>query len=81
MKSIFFLDSMLTPKLITFIYWISILAAIIAGGGMIANGTEMQAGMGVAVLFGVPILVRLWCELWVVIFKIHENLKKIADKT
>lgn len=78
--SIFLLDAMLTPKIITLIYWLGSLICIAYGVAMIGGATDKSAALGFAVLFGGVIGMRLWCELWVVIFKIHQNLKKIADK-
>lgn len=80
-KSAFFFDSMLTPKIITFIYWLMLLGVVISGiyvmflpyvGGFLK-------GLGI-LIFGV-IGVRIWCELLIVIFKINENAHRIAEVT
>lgn len=36
--------------------------------------------MGVGVIVGGAIGARIWCELLIVLFKINENIKKVADK-
>ena len=35
---------------------------------------------GLLIIVGGGVGVRIWCELLIVMFKIHENLKKIADR-
>ena len=81
MKDIFFFDSMLTPKIITFVYWLMLLGSISAGlSSMFAEyGGGFLAGIGIIV--GGAIGSRIWCELLIVLFKIHENLQKIANKS
>ncbi|MGC9456262.1 MAG: DUF4282 domain-containing protein [Halothiobacillaceae bacterium] len=81
MRDIFFFDSMLTPKIITFIYWLLLVMVLIAGlGAMFSTG-----GLGgflsglVGILIG-TVLVRVWCELMIVIFKINDNLRRMVDR-
>ncbi len=80
MKDIFFFDSMLTPKIITFVYWLMLLVALVSGiTTMFANyGGGFWAGLGIVI--GGAIGARIWCELLIVLFKIHENLQKIVNK-
>ena len=81
MKDIFFFDSMLTPKIITFVYWLMLVACLVSGlGSMFSEyGGGIFAGLGIIV--GGAIGSRIWCELLIVLFKIHENLQKIANKS
>tara|TARA_R110000787_G_scaffold12692_2_gene40817 strand:+ start:1198 stop:1461 length:264 start_codon:yes stop_codon:yes gene_type:complete len=80
MKDIFFFDSMLTPKIITFVYWLMLLGALFSGLGSMF--TEYGDGFfsGLAIIIAGAIGARIWCELLIVLFKIHENLQKIANK-
>lgn len=84
MRNIFFFDAMLTPKIITFVYWLLLLAAIVSGLGAMFGGyqgfTIGTLGAGLGVMIAGAIGARIWCELLIVLFKIHENLKKVADK-
>ena len=79
MKDVLFFDSMLTPKIITFVYWLMLAAAVISG--VSAMFTTYGGGFftGAGILIAGVIGARIWCELLIVLFKIHENLKKIAD--
>ncbi|MBB1269938.1 DUF4282 domain-containing protein [Shewanella sp. SR44-3] len=81
MKDIFFFDSMLTPKIITFVYWLLLLASLISGVGTIFSqfGGGLFAGLGIIIAGAIG--ARIWCELLIVLFKIHENLQKIANKS
>ena len=81
MKNIFFFDSMLTPKIITFVYWLMLIGCFLSGTvSMFAgHGGGFIAGLGI-IVFG-AIGARIWCELLIVLFKIHENLQKIANKS
>lgn len=78
MKSVLFFDAMFTPKVINFIYWLALLAVLISGIGLIISGSFLS---GLGMLLGGAILTRVYCEILIVIFKIHENLKKIADRS
>jgi len=81
MKEIFFFDSMLTPKIINFVYWLSLLGFVIAGivGMFTEDGRGFLGGI-IMIIIG-SIGARIWCELLIVLFKINENLQKIANKS
>lgn len=77
MNSLLFFDVMITPKIITFIYWLLLLGAVVGGLGSMFGGAFLQ-GVGILV-FGV-LFSRIWCELLMVLFKINENLQRVVDK-
>lgn len=81
MRDLFFFDSMLTPKIITFVYWIMLLGTLVSG--LTTMFTEYGGGvlMGLLIIVGGAVTTRIWCELLIVLFKIHENLQKIANKS
>lgn len=79
MKDLLFFDSMVTPKIITVIYWLLLVSILLSGlGAMFMNQGGLFAGLGI--LIGGAIGVRIWCEMLIVLFKINANLQKIADK-
>ncbi len=84
MKSLFFFNSMITPKIITAIYWLLLLGCIVGGIGYMFAGyggiTASKFFSGLGILIGGSIGVRLWCELMIVLFKINSNLQVVADK-
>ncbi|MBQ4799747.1 DUF4282 domain-containing protein [Pseudoalteromonas sp. MMG006] len=80
MKDLFFFDSMITPKIITFIYWLILFASLVSGitAMFTSYGGGFINGIGI-IVFG-AIGARVWCEFVIVLFKINSNLQKIADK-
>ena len=84
MKNIFFFESMLTPKIITFVYWLLLLASLITGIASMFGGyqglTFLSFIMGVITIAGGAIGARIWCELMIVLFKINGNLQKLSDE-
>ena len=77
MRDIFFFDTLVTPKFITFLYWFMLLATVLSGLGVMFMGSFISGLM--AIIFGV-VFTRVWCELMVVLFKINANLQKIAEQ-
>jgi Domain of unknown function (DUF4282) len=74
-------DELITPTIIKIIYWIGIAVIII---GVIAS--LFVAGFGPfigALIGGVIGLVfwRVWCEIMLILFRIHDDLKVIARNT
>ncbi|MDY7220070.1 DUF4282 domain-containing protein [Denitrificimonas sp. JX-1] len=84
MKDILFFENMLTPKIITFVYWLLLLVAVFSGfASMFSSYGGFTFGgflMGIGIMLGGAVGARIWCELLIVLFKINENIKKLADK-
>ena len=83
---------MVTPIIIQIIFWIGVAVVVISGvvmffGGLISGiGGDGGVGTIFAALIGAPIvtilgvlLVRLYTELLIVIFKINDTLQDIRD--
>lgn len=82
MKDVLFFDRMLTPNIITFVYWLGLIAVVISSLGMMTGIGGMEGGgfiQGVITLVVGVVAVRIWCELLIVMFKIHENLRSLVD--
>lgn len=77
-NKLLFFETMITPKLITFIYWLMLLGAVFYGLSHMFGGykgfTFSKFIMGLVFIAGGALLARIWCELLIVIFKINENL-------
>ena len=84
MKDVFFFESMLTPRIITFVYWLLLLVAAVSGISTMLSGyggfTFATFISGLFIAGGGAIAARIWCELMIVLFKINSNLQKISDK-
>jgi ABC-type multidrug transport system permease subunit len=81
-------DSLITPKLIRFLYVVSIVVLAIGTLVTIVAAFTDKASTGILVLVFAPlvaliylIVVRLWLELIVVTFKIREAADQIAGNT
>jgi len=76
MKDILFFDTMVTPKIITFIYWIALVCFIVGGIYMLVSESFF---LGLGIIIGGCIGSRMYCEIMIVLFKIYESLKTIAE--
>jgi hypothetical protein len=84
MKDVLFFDNMLTPKIITAVYWLLLAACVIGGiGSMFAGYEGFTFGkfiMGLVYAVGGAVAARIWCELLIVLFKMNEALQEIRRK-
>ena len=84
MKDLLSFETMLTPKLISFLYRILLAAALIYGLHTMKGGYEgfsfSSLLMGLAYMIGGALSARVWCELMIVVFKINEALQTIKNK-
>jgi len=82
MKDLLNLDTMLTPKIITFVYWFLLVAAVISGLGAMFSGGLSFGGLiaGILVTIGGLVAARVWCELLIVLFKMNDALQEMRSK-
>lgn len=79
-------NKMLTPTLIKIIFFVGCGISVLAGLGIIISGMNAYDGGGFMVLLGLivivvgPFLTRVYCELLIVLFKMHENLRIVAKQ-
>lgn len=79
MKDLFLLDSMLTPKIISVIYWLGLIAVVVGALNQLFDpATSLLNALGL-LLFGL-LGVRIWCELMIVLFKINANLQALVER-
>ena len=76
-RDVFFFDKMLTPQLITLIYWILLAGSLL--GGIVAMFTQSFIGGVLTIVFG-ALFSRIWCELLIVLFKMNDALQAIKDR-
>jgi hypothetical protein len=78
----------ITPKIIRIVYVLAIIAFAIIAIGMIVKGFEVSEARGVLTLIiGAPlyfiitvILTRIWLELIMIIFRIGDDVAKLAGR-
>lgn len=83
MRELFYFDSMITPKLITLVYWIALAVLALACLSILLAGEGGIVVRVITVVVGAPLgalLIRVYCELLMVLFKINDNIQKIADR-
>jgi thiamine transporter ThiT len=77
-------DKMLTPSIIKIIYWIGVVVVVLMGLttllGALRFGSLYGFLMGLLWLVLGPILVRVYCELMIVLFNIYGALRDIRDR-
>jgi len=67
---------MITPGILKLLSYIAMVGCVIAG--IFTAFVEPMSGIGMIVLG--PILARIYTELMLVMFEIHNELKKLNDK-
>jgi hypothetical protein len=72
--------TMITPVIIQIVFWIGVASCIIAGIGLIVAGMRVDARSGIVgfatLIFG-PVVVRIYCEILIIFFRINENLTEL----
>jgi len=76
---------MVVPLVMQILFWVGVTFCIVIGMFEIVGGAFLNSG-GTSVLLGFPTLllgpvfVRLWCEFFIVIFRINETLTDIRNE-
>lgn len=76
-------DKMITPTIIKILFWIGVALSVLSGLGFIIAGMNSYYGGGIQVFTGLlvivigPLVVRVYCELLIIFFKMHESLREI----
>jgi hypothetical protein len=79
---------MVAPYLIMIVFWIGTVATIIGALALMGFGVASGETQGLIVglvggflgLFLGPLIVRLWCEVMIVVFRINETLTDIRNE-
>lgn len=77
MKAFLNYEYMITPGILKILSYIGAVIAVIAGL-FTAFTADLFSGLAVAV--GGPIVLRIYAELMLVIFELHKEVHKIANK-
>ena len=77
-------DKMITPSIIKFVFWIGSGLTILFGLIIMISGAASDYGGGAEVFLGLltiligPFIIRIYCELLILFFKIHETLQSMS---
>ena len=77
MQDLLSFNKMITPVFIHVIYWIGIGAVVLAGLGIVAGSGSILKGL-LAIVVGL-IVVRVGCEVLIVLFRINDNLTALRN--
>lgn len=77
MNDLLTFKTMIAPTIIQVLFWICVIVCVISGLGAIMGGEVFP---GLAFLFIGPLVVRLYAEIFLVMFKINEGVQKLVDK-
>ena len=86
-KNFLTFQKMLTPIIIQVIFWISVTACVVLGITLIVKGAGASFSGGKIVLEGIlflllgPLVVRLYCEVLIILFRINDSLVAIKENT
>lgn len=79
---------MITPVVIQILFWLGVLICVAAGLLLFAGSDSLPSSgfvsprlAGLLLIVVGPILVRIYCELLIVLFRIHESLRAIEHNT
>ena len=76
---------MITPLIIKILFWVGVVLCVLSGIATIIGGANASYGGGKMVLMGLltivlgPVIVRIYCELLIVIFSVNDTLTEIRD--
>ena len=68
---------MITPVFIQVIFWVIAVVIVIAGIALLADG---RAGAGLLTIVIGPLVARIYAEILIVIFRIHDNVAAIREQ-
>lgn len=74
-KSFINFESLITTSLIKFIYIVASVVSVIS----ILFMSDVSIGLQLLMILGALLVIRFYCELLIIMFKISENVSKIAN--
>ncbi len=84
MGDFFSFRKMITPTVIQIFFWLGVAGCVIAALVVLSTGDTLAGGspippsvMAILILLVGPLLVRIYCELLMVLFRIYESLRNI----
>ncbi len=75
---------MITPAVIYIVFWLGVVASVIAALVVLGNSSTLASSSplppavsAILILIFGPLIVRIYCELLMVLFRIYESLRAI----
>ncbi|WPH16600.1 DUF4282 domain-containing protein [Variovorax paradoxus] len=80
MQDLLGFEKMVTPIVIRILYFLGLLVVLISGVGALFSGGFRGILTGIAILIFGAIMVRVYSELLILLFRIHDNLVSINQQ-
>jgi hypothetical protein len=80
MSDFFSFRTMITPVIIQILFWLGVALCVIFGIGYMVIGSRYGAAgpvYGLLILVLGPVVVRIYCEILIIFFRINETLTEI----
>ena len=77
MNDIINFRKMITPIIIQALFWLGVVGCIVYGIGMM----QVSFLLGLVTMVAGVIMVRVYCELLILLFKMNDTLSEIRDNT
>lgn len=71
---------MITPLIIQALFWILAVLSVIVGAGMLLTGAGGGRFVGLLLILFGPLVIRIYAEVLIVVFRISETLTDILDE-
>jgi hypothetical protein len=81
MEDFFAFRKMITPTIIQIIFWIGVVLSVLFGLGIMFQGSLGAFIVGLSYVIAGPIVVRIYCELIILLFRIYDVLNDIKSNT
>ncbi|WP_245831731.1 DUF4282 domain-containing protein [Oceanobacillus senegalensis] len=86
LREFFLFNKMITPTIIKVLFWIGVVGSVIVGIMQFITGLVTPYGGGFVVFVGLltivlgPLFARVYCELLILFFKMHETMQEMNEK-
>lgn len=70
---------MITPFVVQVLFWLGLVVVVGGGVDFILSGFPQDQVLGWVMVIAGPVIWRLICELWLVIFRIYQNQMQRRD--
>ena len=74
-------EKMIAPILIQVIFWIGVVVVVLSGIVTLFSAGFQGVIAGLLIIIVGPLVVRIYCELLIVLFRIYDHVREIRDNT
>ena len=74
-------EKMIAPILIQVIFWIGVVVVVLSGIVTLFSAGVQGVIAGLLIIIVGPLVVRIYCELLIVLFRIYDHVREIRDNT